>query len=310
MKTRDLVLGKIKKNPVDSYKDEPTKPTEPSFEGFDGSLSHESGEKKENDTTEPNPVSTLKTEPLAESFLSEMNEAPTFLELLRVTDRIDPSRFTQDEFDELWAAYCRNRDRWPDEAFPATGWGTLNEADEPAPPGTPESGQRSQESRHPEQITPSYGWTGQEVVIHDPSTCQNQICVYRRSETSHTISTVKDSLTVPDSQDPEALAERIALKFEEVTPAILGKPVIVDRGHVLACENDLPHVKVYAWALLHLNTGEFRPLDISKAVKDCRLTTQEVREAIARLVTEKDLIVERSRKGDLFRLNIQYGGTI
>jgi hypothetical protein len=44
LSTRELILAKLKKNSVDSYKDEPTKPTEPSFEGFDGSLSHESGD--------------------------------------------------------------------------------------------------------------------------------------------------------------------------------------------------------------------------------------------------------------------------
>ena len=84
--------------------------------------------------------------------------------------------------------------------------------------------------------------------------------------------------------DPVSLAERIAIRYESETPSILGKPVIVDRGVVLACEGDHPHVKVYAWALLHLNTGEARPLDISKAVKDCRLTAREVREAISKLV--------------------------
>ena len=83
--------------------------------------------------------------------------------------------------------------------------------------------------------------------------------------------------------------------------------MIVDRGVVLACEGDHPHVKVYAWALLHLNTGEFRPLDLSKVSRDCRLTVQEVREAIVRLVTEGDLVAERGRRGDLVKLNIQYG---
>jgi len=244
MKTRDLVLGKIKKNPVDSYKDEPTKPSKLGSVGFDGSLSHESGEKKENDTTEPNPVSTLKTEPLAESFLSEMNEAPTFLALLQITDRIDPSRFTQDEFDELWEAYCRNRNRWPDEAFPATGWGTLNEVGEES---------------------------------------------------------------LPD-QDPVELAERVALKFEADTPSIPGRPIIVDRGVVLACENDLPHVKAYAWALLHLNTGQARTIDLSRASRDCRLTIPEIREAIEKLLADGDLVAERTRKGEQYKLHIQYRG--
>ncbi|MHB8421720.1 MAG: hypothetical protein ACYDAM_02965, partial [Leptospirales bacterium] len=225
-------------------------------------------------------------------------------ELVQAMDDYIPGQLPDSELVALTRAYESKMSEFMPDEWPETP------SREATLPGTPESGQRSQESRHPEQITPSYGWTGREVVIHDPSTCQNQICVNRRIKTNSTISTVKDSLTVPDPQDPEALAERIALKFEEITPAILGKPVIVDRGHVLACEGDFPHVKVYAWALLHLNTGEFRSLDISKAVKDCRLTTQEVREAIARLVKEGDLVVERSRKGDLLRLNIQYGGTV
>lgn len=120
----------------------------------------------------------------------------------------------------------------------------------------------------------------------------------------------KESLTdhnIEAETDPVEQAERVALKYEAETPSILGKPVIMDRGVVLACENDLPHVKVYAWVLIHLNTGEFRHLDISKASRDCRLTVPEVRKAVTRLLTEDDLVRTQERGRDLFRLNVQYG---
>jgi hypothetical protein len=75
--------------------------------------------------------------------------------------------------------------------------------------------------------------------------------------------------------DPIALAERIAIKFEAETPSDLGRPVIVEDGRVLACENDLPHVRMYAWVLINLRTGQPRPIDVAKAATDCHMTVPE-----------------------------------
>ncbi len=107
--------------------------------------------------------------------------------------------------------------------------------------------------------------------------------------------------------DPISIAERVALKFEKVTPSTLGKPVIVDRGVVLAYENDLPHVKVYAWSLVHLHTGRSLPIDTAKVAKDCKLSLSEARGAIDRLVREGDLVRTRERGRELYRLVINYG---
>jgi len=185
---------------------------------------------RSNQTRESNPESDL-----AESFIREMDAATSFLALLQITDQIDPARFAQEEYDRLWGAYSRNRDRWPDEPYPATGWGTFNEADEATPPGASQtclSGQETSHSEqntaisgrpgvslvthdptvcgcrelysvsykidpasisqddalahHPDQITPAYGWTGREIVLHDPGTCRNPICANRRSIGFHT----------------------------------------------------------------------------------------------------------------------------
>lgn len=153
-----------------------------------------------------------------------------------------------------------------------------------------------------------------------PATANSAVIAVERPEsvgrtaktaTLATATPPKEETEIPpkeDQPDPVSLAERIGIKYESETPSTIGKPVIVDRGVVLACENDLPHVRMYAWALINMNTGEPRPIDLLKASRDCRLTIREVREAMARLVTEKDLIVERTRKSDLYKLNIQYGG--
>lgn len=114
---------------------------------------------RSNQTRESNPESDL-----AESFIREMDAATSFLALLQITDQIDPARFAQEEYDRLWGAYSRNRDRWPDEPYPATGWGTFNEADEATLPGASEPCLSGQNQGHPGRITPHLAWTGREVI--------------------------------------------------------------------------------------------------------------------------------------------------
>lgn len=102
---------------------------------------------------------------LSESFTREMDEAPTFKGLFQILDRIDPAMFTQEEYTQLWGSYCRNRDRWPEEAFPATDWGALNEAVEPTTPELSRTGLSSDPERTVEQVTHSLGWNGSEMVM-------------------------------------------------------------------------------------------------------------------------------------------------
>jgi hypothetical protein len=124
-----------------------------------------------------------------------------------------------------------------------------------------------------------------------------------------TATPLNEKTEIPPEPDPVVLAERVALKYESDTPNDPGRPVIVEDGHVLACENDLPHVRVFAWALINLRTGQDRPIDMKKAATDCHMTVPETRAAIARLVREGDLEYIKGRypsRGDLYRLIVQY----
>ncbi len=112
-------------------------------------------------------------------------------------------------------------------------------------------------------------------------------------------------------RDPITLAERIGIRFEAETPdeKALGKPVFTYRGHVLAWEADPPHIKLYAWATCNLFPGRALSVDIEPVGRLLGLSSREVREALSELVKSRDLILMREKGRDLFRLNIQYGGT-
>ncbi|MHB1756818.1 MAG: hypothetical protein ACYCT9_04810 [Leptospirillum sp.] len=61
---------------------------------------------------------------------------------------------------------------------------------------------------------------------------------------------------------------------------------------------DPPHIRVYAWCLVNLRFGPMlsSPTDLCKAAEECRLSIEETREAIGKLLREGDLQVERDRR--------------
>ncbi len=125
--------------------------------------------------------------------------------------------------------------------------------------------------------------------------------------------------------DPVSLAERIGLKYEQEIPdtlsvrathpedteKVLGKAVLIYRGHVLAWEKDTPATKVYAWACIHLFPGRPLSVDIDSTARLLGLTPREVRDSLARLTKDKDLLRTWERGREFYRLNVQYpeGGT-
>jgi len=116
--------------------------------------------------------------------------------------------------------------------------------------------------------------------------------------------------------DPETLAERISIRYEQEIPVPqgtggLGKPVFTYRGHVLAWEADLPHIRLYAWATVNLYPGRPLSIDIEPTARLLQLTPREVREATNKLTADGDLVRTRERGRELFRLNARYaeGGT-
>ncbi|MHB8370634.1 MAG: hypothetical protein ACYDBP_13280 [Leptospirales bacterium] len=62
---------------------------------------------------------------------------------------------------------------------------------------------------------------------------------------------------------------------------------------------DLPHIRIYAWALQNLRFGSLlsAPKDLSKAAEECRLSIVETREAFRKLLKEGDLLGESGRGG-------------
>ena len=108
------------------------------------------------------------------------------------------------------------------------------------------------------------------------------------------------------SRDPVSIAERVALKFEAETPSDLGKPVLTYRGHVLAWESDPPHIKIYSWATVHLFPGRPLTVDVEPVARLLELSPREVRDALARLVKDGDLVRSWEGGREWYRLNIRY----
>ena len=111
--------------------------------------------------------------------------------------------------------------------------------------------------------------------------------------------------------DAVALAERIGIRFEQEIPIPegtggLGKPVFIYRNHVLAWEKDPAHIKLYAWATVHLFPGRPLSVDIDSTARVLGLTPREVRDSLARLVKEGDLIRTWEKVRELYRLTVQY----
>ena len=93
---------------------------------------------------------------------------------------------------------------------------------------------------------------------------------------------------------------------EQETPENLGNPIFWHRGVPLAWEKDTSETKVYAWGLANLFPGRPLSVDINSTARLLGLTPREVRESLARLAKDGDLIRTVERGRELFRLNVQY----
>jgi len=75
------------------------------------------------------------------------------------------------------------------------------------------------------------------------------------------------------------------------------EPILVNWGVPLAWANDPPLIRVYAWCLVHLGFAPSLPLDLNKLMSDCKIGSHEAKQALAQLVREGDLKVERCSRG-------------
>ncbi len=104
-----------------------------------------------------------------------------------------------------------------------------------------------------------------------------------------------DGITgVPKDPRP-ALVERVGAVTSD--PDNWNAPILVNRGVPLAWEKDPPLIRVYAWCLVHLGFSPSHPLDPRKLVSDCKIGIHEAKQALAQLVREGDLKVERDSRG-------------
>jgi hypothetical protein len=107
--------------------------------------------------------------------------------------------------------------------------------------------------------------------------------------------------------DDAVRLERVAIMAEDIEPK---GPRLFSGGKDLGVhEGDPPHIRVYAWCLVNLNTGRPLSVDIDSTARILHLSPREVRTALSRLVKDGDLVRTMERGRELFRLNIQYGGT-
>lgn len=107
-------------------------------------------------------------------------------------------------------------------------------------------------------------------------------------------------------KDPVSISERVAIKYENETPEDLGKPVFWYKGVPLAWENDTAETKVYAWCLTDLFPGRPLSVDPEPVGRLLNLSPREVREALARLVKDGDLVRTWEKGRELYRLIVRY----
>lgn len=73
-------------------------------------------------------------------------------------------------------------------------------------------------------------------------------------------------------------------------------------GMPIAYENDPPHIRVFAWALINLLFVPWEVTDLGKIARDCALSFSDARKGLARLVQDGDLKVERDRRKEYYWL--------
>lgn len=81
--------------------------------------------------------------------------------------------------------------------------------------------------------------------------------------------------------------------------------VLIKDGRVLATTTDPPHIRLYAWCLINLNTG--LPRFIQKNLnKDLQITGTELKNAIDRLVKSGDLVEHGKFTGKMYTVNFRF----
>ena len=95
----------------------------------------------------------------------------------------------------------------------------------------------------------------------------------------------------------------------QITPKLAwdGEEVILlpESGNFFRADDE-PHIKVLAWLMQNQPHGRPLPLDRERIGKDCQLSAQETREAIAMLIHEGDLELFKGRGPESFIFRIQY----
>ena len=86
-------------------------------------------------------------------------------------------------------------------------------------------------------------------------------------------------------------------------PSRLVEPITPE---AVTCHEDLPHIRLLIWLMVNKHHGRRLPLDREKIGKDCQLSGQETRGAIARLICEGDLELAKERGREVFTFHVQY----
>ena len=109
--------------------------------------------------------------------------------------------------------------------------------------------------------------------------------------------------------DDEVRLERVAIMAEDAEPR--GERLYSGGKDLGVHAGDPPHIRVYAWCLVNLNTGRPLSVDIYSTARILHLSPREIRTALAEVVKSRDLILTREQWRELYRINIQYpkGGT-
>ena len=116
----------------------------------------------------------------------------------------------------------------------------------------------------------------------------------------------REENTPASDRDDHKISIPLSLDQPEDTEMTQGKPCFVYQGNILAWEKDPPHIKLYAWATVNLHPGRPLAVDIDRTARLLGLTPREVRDALARLVMDGDLVRSMEKGRELYRLNVRY----
>ena len=104
-----------------------------------------------------------------------------------------------------------------------------------------------------------------------------------------------------DSPLPDSIRDDHETALGEIHPTLSGgseDPRLFSNGKpTFATLADPPHIRAYAWCLVHLGFGPSLPLDLGKLASDCKIGIHGAKQALAQLVLEGDLKVKRDSWG-------------